>query len=80
MDFGLTEPEWMTDGTYAWTGVDYIYSLLLDNPTEFYITPDEQVVFIFLQGRGLVRILHDFKGWDDDKINHFIHHIVLRGR
>jgi len=67
---------WLFDGSYEFTGVDAVYGLLLDNPKDFYITPNEQTVFVFLQGRGLVRIFHDFSGMTDRQINHFIYHII----
>jgi len=67
--------EWDHEG-YVFTIEDAIFSLLIDNPTEFYITPNEQVVYIIFQGRGLIRILHDCRGMDDEQINHLIYHIM----
>ena len=63
---------WLTDGSYEMGWVDYVYSLLLDSQDQFYITLDEQTVFIFLPGHGLIRIIHDFRGMTDAEVNRTI--------
>lgn len=74
----LTGAPWLTDGTYSFTIEDYICSMLVESPDDYFLEPSQQVLLVFLPGRGLVRIIHDFRGMDDDQINRIIH-IVLHG-
>ena len=61
---------------YQLTGEDAVMSLLIDNSSDFYITTNEQTVYVFLHGRGLIRILHNFSGMSTDEINEVIHAII----
>lgn len=72
----LTTAPWLTDGSYPFGYIDHIYSMLLDNPGDFYMTPDEQVVVIYLRRRGLVRFIHDFRGMNDEQINQTINNMM----
>ena len=75
----LAEASWLTDGSYLFTLEDAIFSLLVDNPEAFYITNDEQYVFVFYPAKGLICIAHDFRGMDDEQVNTVIYVILSQG-
>jgi len=64
-------PEWPAEG-YPLTLEDAIYSLLADNPKMFMLLPSRLVAYVFVTGRGLVRIIHDFRFMSDDEAKDFI--------
>ena len=68
----MIDVPWLTDGTYEFGYVDYIFSMLIDSPGDFYITPNEQVVFVYIAKRGLIRFVHDFRNMNDYQINRVI--------
>jgi hypothetical protein len=68
------EPRWYLKVTnIAWDptryldGSDYLMGILLDIPEMYYVTPNNQVAFVYIFGKGMARVQHDFSQMDDEE-------------
>lgn len=58
------------------TGMDYIHSLLIDNPDLYYVFPNGRSALIYLPDRNrLFTVHHDFTWMTDDEIHTFLFHL-----
>ena len=46
----LTGAPWLTDGTYSFTIEDYICSMLVESPDDYFLEASQQVLLVFLRG------------------------------
>jgi hypothetical protein len=65
---------WEPDA-YLLTGSDYIFGMLLEIPEMYYITPSRQLVYLYVYGRGMVKLYHDFTQLTDSEAALVIYHI-----
>ena len=64
--------EWKPDD-YILTGMDYIMGMLLEMPEMYYIIPDRTIAYIYVIGRGLVVLHHDFTFMDEKMADLFVY-------
>lgn len=57
------------------SGADYIMGIVLEIPEMYYITPDQQIAFIYIWGKGLVGMRHDFTHLDQEQRALFVHYV-----
>lgn len=57
------------------TEYDYIFSMLVDNPDIFYLTPGRQLAFVYLPSRGMFMIRHDFSCMSNPEVDTFLFHL-----
>lgn len=55
--------------------MDYVYSLLLDNHDMFYLEPDHLAALIFVPGRGLLKVVHDFTFMTSQEVYDFLFYL-----
>jgi hypothetical protein len=61
---------------YILESEDYIFGMLLETSQMYFVMPDRKTAFVFVIGRGLVRLHHDFTEFDDDEeVDLFIWHL-----
>jgi hypothetical protein len=60
---------------YILDGSDVVFGMLLEIPDMYYVTPNRQLAFVFIIGRGMVKLHHDFSDMDETEIDRFIYHI-----
>jgi hypothetical protein len=63
------------DPTRALTGIDYIHSMLMDNPDMFYITQGRQLVYVYLPEKGMCSVYHDFSGMTNEQVDSYLFYL-----
>lgn len=44
---------------------DYIFGMILEIPEMYYIVPDMSMAYVYILGRGMVRLKHNFHNLDE---------------
>jgi hypothetical protein len=57
---------------YILDGSDYVFGMLLEIPEMYYVVPNRTVAYIYILGRGLVKLHHDFSHLNEVQTDHFI--------
>lgn len=60
---------------YIVDGSDYIFGMLLETPEMYVITPSRTIAYVFILGRGMVKLHHDFTLFAEEEIALFIFHL-----
>jgi hypothetical protein len=64
-------PEWPPE-YYTLTIEDFIYSMLLDSPDMYLVTPGRTSAYVFIIDVGMVRVVHDFRNMSPGEIAVFV--------
>lgn len=66
---------WPTDGSYIFTPEDYIHSVLIDNPNGYILNNGRTIVYIFIVGKGMIRIVNDFRAYTDPEVAMYVFYV-----
>jgi hypothetical protein len=73
IELKLTDTPWEPSNSLQ--AEDAIYSLLIDEPNVYYITPNMQHLFLLVRGRGLVVASNDFSQFTEEEIDSLVNDI-----
>jgi hypothetical protein len=63
---------------YILDGSDYIFGMILELPEMYFVTPSRTMAFIYIVGRGMIKLHHDFTFYDDSEVALFVYHLRRR--
>lgn len=73
LELRLTDIPW--EPINGLQGEDAIYSLLMDQPQVYYMTPNMRHIFLLVRGRGLVVASNDFSQFSEEEIDSMVYDI-----
>lgn len=73
IELTLTDIEWKPSNNLQVE--DAVYSLLLDEPDTYYMTPNMQHLFLLVRGRGLVVAHNDFSQFSEEEVDSMVNDI-----
>jgi hypothetical protein len=70
----VTRIEW-DPANYEYGSIDYVMGMLLEIPEMYYIIPDRWLAYIYVIGRGIVALHHDFTFMTEEETDLFVYHL-----
>ena len=67
----VTDIEWSPFG-YDFHGVDYVMSMLIETEEMYMLSPNKQIAFIYIIGRGVVPFKHNFAVLSESEIERIV--------
>lgn len=65
---------WPTED-YQITVEDYIYGLVIEHPRLYFLVPKRNLIYVYVAGKGMVRVFRDFRGMTEEDVDSFVNYI-----